>query len=140
VNRETVEYQPRSKRFLEVAPEESSSFCSVTAGTKSGIVGYAECAIESSHRQLMNERYCESGHASAVRRGARGASNYQGAAWRYILTQLEHLRACGGYTPSSGRREQQARAAFCEVAPSIGSTPPSFWRRKWREQLFLRES
>src|SRR5580700_1563545 len=105
VNRQTVEYQrPRSKkRFLEVYEEEGVEqlLFEVKAGTKSDVVGYAECAFEiTGTDNWMNERYFEKHDMRplfveelAVHPG------YQGRGiGGFLLEQLEHLARVRGCT------------------------------------------
>ena len=105
VNRETVEYQrPRSKRrFLEVYEEEGIEqlLFELHGGTKSEIVGYAECAFEiTGSDNWMNERYFAKHEMRplfveelAVHTG------YQGRGiGGFLLEQLEHLARVRGCT------------------------------------------
>lgn len=105
VNRETVEYQrPRSKkRFLEVyeEPGVEQLLFEVVAGSKSEIVGYAECAFEiTGQDNWMNERYFQNREMRPLFVEELAVHpDYQGrGVGGFMLVQLEHLAKVRGCT------------------------------------------
>ena len=105
VNRQTVEYQrPRSKkRFLEVYEEEGVEqlLFEVTEGSKSEIVGYAECAFEiTGSDNWMNERYFAKHDMRPLFVEELAVHpDYQGRGiGGFLLEQLEHLARVRGCT------------------------------------------
>jgi ribosomal protein S18 acetylase RimI-like enzyme len=105
VNRQTVEYQrPRSKkRFLEVYEEEGVEqlLFEVSDGSKSEIVGYAECAFEiTGTDNWMNERYFAKHDMRPLFVEELAVHpDYQGRGiGGFLLEQLEHLARVRGCT------------------------------------------